>query len=367
MTLPDDTQPRSPFKTPARAQRPVVVEPELMDEPAGGPGCFVWGLVGVVVLGFALVIIVLAGLAGWTSGQRIAQNNATATQYAAINDQINRLPVDLNGGNFIMAQARIQWLMTQTPGVPNLTSYMQTATAAFQASLPTATLPPTAAPTDTPPPTTEATAQAAPAANPTEGSLAALLQQAQGEVTTQDWGAAIDTLQIIVSTDSTYQSSTVRGLMLQALLKRAQFLFRNGNNGDLAEAIRLFDRAKEFGDASELNYEAYVAGLYLDAISAVGVSYPVAIQRLQRVYNEAPQYRDVGQLLVNQYIAYGDAFVAGGEYCPAVGPYQSALSLQNSAAVASKRDNAQTMCQQATPIGGETPGGPIAPIGVPGS
>jgi tetratricopeptide (TPR) repeat protein len=157
--------------------------------------------------------------------------------------------------------------------------------------------------------------------------------------------------------------------MLQALLKRAQLLFRNGNNGDLAEAIRLYDRAQEFGDASELRYEAYVAGLYLDAISAVGVSYPKAIQRLQRVYNEAPQYRDVAQLLVNQYIAYGDAFVGGGDYCPAVGQYQSALSLQNSAAVAGKRDNAQTMCQQATPVGGGTPAAPgqIAPIGVPGS
>src|SRR5689334_3909653 len=97
----DDTQP----------VKPVMVMPE--DEPrAGAPGCLVWGLVGLMVIGFAGLIIALAGYAGWTSGQRIAQGNATATTSAVISDQINRLPGDIASKNQVLVKARLDFLLT---------------------------------------------------------------------------------------------------------------------------------------------------------------------------------------------------------------------------------------------------------------
>ena len=42
----------------------------------------------MMVIGFAGLIIALAGFAGWSSGQRIAQGNATATTSAVIIDQV---------------------------------------------------------------------------------------------------------------------------------------------------------------------------------------------------------------------------------------------------------------------------------------
>ena len=72
------------------------------------------------------------------------------------------------------------------------------------------------------------------------------------------------------------------------------------------------------------------------------------------------------QLLVSQYIGYGDALAGGGQPCGAVAQYESALSLRNDTSVSAKRDAAQTACTtQATQgvSGTPLPGG-IAPVGV---
>ncbi|NWG17177.1 MAG: hypothetical protein HXY41_11115 [Chloroflexi bacterium] len=367
MVLPDDTQPRSPFKTPPRAQPPVYVDP-LDEPPAGGPGCLVWGFIGVVGVGFAGLIIVLAALAGWTSGQRIAQMNATATQSAAINEQISRLSGDITGGNLILLQARLQYLATLTPGVPGLDGFVQTATAVFLTSQPTLT--PTPSPTLTPSPTVTA-APLNPVATASGGGfdLAGLLQEARQSVSLNEWETAIETLDVILAADSSYEAAAVRSLMLQSLTGRALQLYRAGNVGDLAEANVLADRAEQFGDIGELSYERYIATLYLDALNTIGANYPAAITALREIYSQAPNYRDVTQLLFNQYVAYGDAWVAQTEFCPAAAQYQAALGILSSAEVNGKLTNAQTACAQATPLPGPdttlTPGaGPtIAPVG----
>ncbi len=367
MVLPDDTQPRSPFKTPARGQPPVYVDP--LDEPtAGGPGCLVWSLIGVVVVGFAGLIIALAALAGWTSGQRIAQMNATATQNAVINEQISRLPGDMAGGNLILLQARLQYLATLTPGVPGLDGFMQTATAVYLTSQPTIT--PTPSPTATPSPT-RAVEPPAPAATASGRSLdmAGLLQEARQSVSLNDWAAAIETLDVILAADSSYEAAAVRSLMLQSLTGRALQLYRTGSVGDLAEANLLSDRAEQFGDIGELSYERYIATLYLDALNTIGANYPAAINALREIYRQAPNYRDVTQLLFNQYVAYGDAWAAQTEFCPAAAQYQGALGILSSAEVSGKLSNAQTMCAQATPIPSPDavltpdPAQTIAPVG----
>jgi hypothetical protein len=85
----EDTQPTTPISEPP----PEFIRPEEDGEPSG-PGCLVWALIGIVILGVSLVIVLLAALAGWTSGQRTAQANATVTQNARIDEQLSRLPGD---------------------------------------------------------------------------------------------------------------------------------------------------------------------------------------------------------------------------------------------------------------------------------
>src|SRR5690554_8146229 len=87
----DDTQPRVPVVD-------VDVPEDAEEGEGGGPGCALWGVVGFFGLGLAVVIVLLSGAAGWTSGQRQAQTFATATQQAVIQDQISRIPGDVASG-----------------------------------------------------------------------------------------------------------------------------------------------------------------------------------------------------------------------------------------------------------------------------
>src|SRR5262245_10529961 len=113
----EDTQPRPPYN-PSQPDYPPQSEPiPPVEEISVGPGCLIWGVVGAVGLGFALMIVLLAGVAGWTSGQRVADTNATATRSADINDQLTRIPGDVASGNTVYLQARIEYLATLTPGV----------------------------------------------------------------------------------------------------------------------------------------------------------------------------------------------------------------------------------------------------------
>jgi hypothetical protein len=286
---------------------------------------------------------------------------------------MNRIAGDIASGNTVLLQARLQYLATLTPGVEGLQPILTTATALVIFNQPT----PTA--TATPPPAIQPTVmptQAAPAATVISSGLTldlpALLQEAQTAAAVADWDTAIETLDVILAADNTFQSSTVQALMLQALTAKALALYRGGDAGNLAEANRLTDRARQFGDVGELAYESYIAGLYLDAVNAIGIDYARAIQRLLEVYSQVPGYRDVMQLLNSQYIAYGDALVAQFQPCAAVAQYQNSLGLFSDVNISAKRDGAQAACDQqatlvfvATPLPGTIQPVGVAPVGVP--
>jgi hypothetical protein len=196
------------------------------------------------------------------------------------------------------------------------------------------------------------------------------LTEAQNAIAVRDWDTAIDRLDIILASDSTFETGSVRSLMSEALVEKANELLLSADLSDLAEGVILTDRAREFGSVDRINYESIIAAEYLDGIAAIGINYPLAIQKLSAVYSQVPDYKDVRQQLFNQYLSYGDAWVAQGEYCPAAGQYQAALGVLNDQGTSAKLTNAQTMCSQATPVGAPPgtvlPGTaqPIAPIGV---
>ncbi|NWF70149.1 MAG: hypothetical protein HXY40_13775 [Chloroflexi bacterium] len=353
MTIPnDDTQPRIPR---------VTIDPEAEDESdTGGPGCLTWGFVGALALAFALAIVVLAGAAGWTAGQREAVRSADATRSVEIATQCAAFAGDVATRNPTLLNARYAYLATLTPAVPCLAAIPATATALFLTSQPTVTPTPTA--TFTPSPTPQFTATARPAGS-VSYDLAALLDEAQAAMTLSDWPAAIETLDVIIGLNPDFETATVRSLMSRALNSQASLLFRSGQ---LAEAIVLTDRAEEFGPlAAGLNYERYVASLYLDAVRLEGTNWSVAIQALRELYNVAPDYQDVRQRLFNAYVAYGNAFVSQSEYCPAYQQFEAALGVLYDVAVAAQRDNANTICQQATPVGlPPVPGAELTPAAI---
>ncbi|MEZ4669451.1 MAG: hypothetical protein R3E39_16210 [Anaerolineae bacterium] len=366
MTSPSDTQPRSPFKV------PPTVEPDVNpyeQPPRARSGCLVYGLVGLMVIGFAGLIVALAAFAGWTTGQRVAQTNATATQNAVIADQLLRIPTDVSSNNQFLLSKRLEYLLTLTPGVQGIDALVQTATAVYENGLPSSTPLPTSTPL---PLAATATPEPLIPAGSATPELSALFQQAQSAGAVADWDAAIDLLDAIMGLDPDFQTTAVRQAMLNALTKKALALYRSPDPSGLAEANQLTDRARQFGDVSEVEYESQIASLYLDAVNATGIDFNRSIRKLTELYNQTPGYRDVRQRLINEYINYGDTLVGAAQPCSAVGQYQNALAVQDDVTIIAKRDAAQTACTlQATqaflttPLPGTFQPVGVAPVGVP--
>jgi hypothetical protein len=352
-------------------------------DESSGPGCFIWGVMLVFTLLFGVFVVLLAALGGWTEGLRTAQGHATATRGADIAIQCERIGADIANGSMGLVQARMENIMPVTPAVECVAAYMPSATALYMESLPTNT--PTA--TNTPPPTLTPTATHTPAAQirasqpppiaaatESQYDLTGLLAEARGLIQADDNLAAIDTLEAIQAIDANFQKSAVDSLLFQALTSEARDLFLRGENR--AEAILLTERAKEYGDVGELQFEAYIAQLYLDAQVFRGINYNETIRLLSEITRLAPNYFDVQTQLFNERVAYGDALVAGFEHCRALEQYNVALQLRQAPNVAAKRDQATINCPSTNPQPGVTPGAdqgapgeqqPIAPIGVPGT
>lgn len=420
---PSDTKPKSPFKEDTRPFAPITSEPPIESgdteptginatapqEPvwqvdqfgmgaapsgddqagSGGSGCWLQSCIGLVAVGFAVVIVLLAGAAGWTVGLREAGVNATATRSAEINEQLNRLPEDIAGGNIQLIDARLRWLVTNAPDLVELPDLQTTATAVFIDSLPTATpslapsQPPSATPTETGVPTQMVEAAEAEITLEADGGfdLDSLLAEAQRNVETGQFEDAYELLEAISGIDDDFQPQLVRQLTTTALNGQARAFF---NTNQPAQGIYWASIAESLGVMEgDVSVELYAATLFLDAKSAVGVNYPEAIADLRQLVNlgQGRYYVEAVQLLFEQYVGYGDAWAAEGEYCPAFQQYSAALSVQSSTSVVGKRDNAEDICSRATPVPGPgvTPGAPgetaepvppasgqVAPVGQPG-
>ncbi|QPC84521.1 hypothetical protein G4Y79_09140 [Phototrophicus methaneseepsis] len=376
----DDTQPTRPPDWEAvqhHVQADVQPGPYVdYDDESTGPGCIVWGALGFFMVLLAGAIVFLAGYAGWSDGLKVAYGNATAQAQDEIDRQCGLISGDLQQGNLGLAQQRFLSLEQVTPVPACVATFAPTATARYLELQPTET--PTSTPTEAlieATPTVEAeVTEAVVDAEPTSDSpydLAGMLSDAEALMADGEIMEAIEWLEAIQSIDGTYQKARIDQMLFNAYISEADRNYRQPN-GSLAEAIALTDRAEAYGDVGEYAFEREVAQLYLNAQTYIGVDYGRAIQALNSVRNLAPNYKDTGTLLFNQYVAYGDALVASFSPCEAVNQYENALRMQNNANVGGKRDAARTSCELGT-SGTGTPGlgqsgdsgTPIAPIGVP--
>lgn len=362
--LPDDTQPKSPFKSQPQPQqpqlsdtqpkRPRLIQPE--PEPAG-PGCFVTGFIGLIIVGMALAIVGLSATAGWRAGQQIAETNMTATYQADVNTQLNAIAENAASGNYLMFDIRLNFLAQQTPALPQVPGLIQTGTALYLAYQPTAT--PT--PTETPAPTTETTQEATsdvptPTPPPNDPyNLPGRLEKAQRESAAANWPAAIQELDIIIRADPSFESTRVRDMMRQALNRYAQHLYQTGDPANLAEANALVDRAQQQFPPlliESLAFERDIATMYLNAVSAIGTSdFNRAITNLEEVRRLAsPNYLNGEPLrkLASVYGAFGDGLLMS-QPCNAVIQYDNALRLFNDGNIQAKRITAQNYCDFGTP------------------
>jgi len=378
----DDTQPTAPVR-PEHWQQPAPPDDE--GGASGGPGCLVWGALGVMGVLLSLAIVVLAGTAGWTEGQRLGDRHASATQARQIEEQLTRIPEDVAEGNEYLIGLRLNFLETLAPNLNTVPGLRQTATAVHLSNnQPTATTTATEVPpmVEDVPPVEDTPPAVVDDDDATSDGMAfdldTLLDEARQSMALREYGEAYETLDVIIRIDPNYQRTLVRDLTHEALISWALTLFRTADLDDLAEAIRVTDLAENYGDVGDLSYERFMAEQYLDVQRTIGTgNHARAIRMLTDLINNyQATYKgvDFRQMLFNEYVAYGDAWGFGGQYCQAVTQYNMALNLFSNASVVAKRDNAQEICERGPLLTPDAPGSeggndsqPVAPIGVPGT
>jgi hypothetical protein len=369
----EETEPKSPFKDhPIEAAKEIFPDDE--DGRPSSPGCGMMGLVGGLIVVFAIIIVGLAAAAGWTAGQREANVHATSTQNASIDEQMLHIPTDIAAGNTDLLHVRLNYVATIAPNAPGLVEYMQTATALYMARQPTATLTPL--PTQTATETAEATVEMiGTSSNDSPFEPATMLQQARAAVSANQWSDAIDILEAISVIDPNYESVTVRQLLTDAMNSYARQLYQSSQPA-LGNTIVGRIQALGLPLAEGLAYERDVAELYLNAQAASAAGDPRAVSYLQQIINQGAAgryYNQARDLLYDYYVRQGDAYAGDPNFgfCPAVQFYQSAVNIYSSGVATGKLRNATDMCALATPtpdpLLAGTPGQTIAPIGAPGS
>jgi hypothetical protein len=377
MSLPHDTQPVQSVSSDTQPQRPAGLQ-----QPAsgrGGPGCLAWGLLGVAGLAFSLLIVFVAGLFGYFDGQQTVADYAEGTRQAFIDEQLSTwIPQDIANGNVVLLGARIDGLASLTPPPPEFAALVATGTQFALDNQPTATPTMLPSPTVTPTPTiTDAPSSPTVAPSPTVDTSAAndpdaplfdveaLFVEAESQMSIGEYEEAVLTLDAIVGVDPTYRPAEVEAMLFEAWEVIGRRLLRSGDPANLASGIRAANEAANYGDIGELNFEVYVAGLYLDAQSREPLNPLGAIEVYSTLYAQAPNYLDVRTKLFNLRVALGDEYLAAFDFCPAAVQYQAALGIQAGAVdIQEKLETAQTSCQSGQAPGGTpgTPGTP-APIG----
>ena len=334
----EDTRPLVPLEERPQPQPQRPPQPPRPPARRDNSGCLYQGLGGLALVALALLIVALAGLAGWTIGRQEAQEISAVTQAARVRDQIARIPGDVAAGNRQLLAARLEFLAELTPAVASLPQLRLTATALGQ---PTATM--------TPGPTATATITATVVAPQTvQWQPEALLQQARAAIGSGEYQEGVDLLQALEALAPEYESASVRELILSALTKQAQRLYRSDEG--LAEAILVTDEAIRYGLSrdSGLRYERHVAVLYLEARSQLTRGPAAAVSALRALHDVAPGYRDgtARRLLVEQHKLWAELLLAQGDACAAQEQLQQALTLKADAALAQRSDEAGQICQQ---------------------
>jgi tetratricopeptide (TPR) repeat protein len=356
-----------------KPRRADIFPEELQEEENTGPGCLVWGVMGLFALLMSIAIVIAAGFAGFNSGLGLAKLTATAERNQNVIAQCSNLASDIATAAVLperieVVQRRFENLTVDGVLAPCAESFVPQATTLYEQSIATATPTPSPSPTLTPmPETTQAATEIVAPTSSSGYDLTALLSEAQAYIADGNYVEAIRTLDAIVAIDSSFQTQTVNGLLFNSLYQAALDNYRLPD-GSLAEAILLTNRAENYGNISdtELNFEREVAALYINAQAYLNVNYPLAIQALSQIVAIAPNYKDASSLLFSQYVAYGDAYALGGEPCNAVPQYEAALLRRNDPNIVAKRDAAQQACTfgtTATPDPNATidPNAPLVP------
>jgi TolB protein len=322
-----------------------------------------WGIIGAVTI-LAASILIISVVLGIQAGQQqveiqrrqqigIALQQATDAQaegnlQSALDAYQKVLVLDPSND---IAQLGIKNLLILAQGGGAIAagseqSPLAEPIAAAPASGPSAAETPGGEPADT---TVQNAVAVTPAATvvPTPTSQSAALSYwdaAQVSVRAGRWQEALVNLTSLQRTDPLYRSDEVADLLYQTYNSLAS---EQENQDNLEGALQYYEKALLLRpDALEVQRERKLITSYLDVLTFSDADWPRAIELLETLYTEDPQYRDVEARLQDAHASYGDQLVEQQQWCLALDEYESALSVRNQTDLAQKRNVTQVQCDQ---------------------
>lgn len=330
--------------------QPPYLQSNVASSAAGGkPGRFS-GLMRIFSSTIAMVAIIgcallgavgVAGIGGMIAGQNERNVRATQTATADISVQFSQGMSDLESGHYALAAQRFRWILQVAPGYPGAAEGLAQAESALsQTSTPLATLSPSGS------------------QNPDE-----LFAEAEGYYNATEWANAIARFQELQLVSPTYRDAEVKEMLHRALVTLGLQYVRGDR---LQEGLTLLDQARAIRPLDDqAEGERHLATLYTTARTYFGLNWSITIENFEAIYEVAPNYRDVKDLLWQAYITNGDQLVALGAHCDAATQYEEALRLRRKDELQTKLDAAAEACANPTP----TPLGDLTttPDGTPGA
>ncbi len=183
------------------------------------------------------------------------------------------------------------------------------------------------------------------APTPTSEALALnYWNSAQESVRAGRWQEALVNLTSLQKVDPLYRSSDVADLLFQTYTNLGA---EQDNDDNLEGALQYYEKALLLRpDSLEVLSERNLITAYLDVLTYSDADWPRAIDLLETLYTEDPQYRDVEARLQDAHSAYGDQLATTEQWCLSLDEYEAALSVRNQPSLAQKRDAAQVQCDQ---------------------
>ena len=167
---------------------------------------------------------------------------------------------------------------------------------------------------------------------------------AQVSVSAGRWQEALVNLTSLQRVDPLYRSDEVADLLYQTYTSLA---VEQENQDSLEGALQYYEKALLLRpDAVEVQRERKLIMSYLDVLTYSDADWPRAIELLETLYTEDPQYRDVEARLQDAHASYADQLAEQQQWCLALDEYESALSVRNQVDLAQKRNTAQLQCDQ---------------------
>ncbi len=184
--------------------------------------------------------------------------------------------------------------------------------------------------------------QPTPTSETRSAAVAGFFDQAETQISEQNWAEAVQTLAQVRGLDPDFQPEQVSEMFYNANYQLGLQLVASEQ---LDEALTAFAEAlAERPDDTQIAAEQTKASLYIDGLAAEQEDIERAVEIFDQLYKLDPNYLDAKQHLWRAHEFFGDELVKTNAWCQAEIQYLEANTIQPSNTLEIKANNAQNNC-----------------------